>query len=95
MSGHVFRLTTEGGSAMEYHKTIEQLTGYTRKEFKFSMDIQLLIDDLVEHNMTALDNPDKIKADNVGDKPPKTGDVRMWEKKYDLFLKRETMFENN
>ena len=59
------------------------------------MDMQSLIDDLVEPNMTAPEFPDKIKTDNGSDKPPNTGDVRMWEKKYDLFLKRETMFENN
>ena len=95
MNGHVFRLTTEGGSAMEYHKTIEQLTGYAGKEFKFSMDMQSLIDDLVEPNMTAPVYPDIIKAEDGSDKPPNTGDVRIWEKKYDLFLKREMMFENN
>ena len=95
MNGHVFRLTIDGGSAMEYHKTIEQLTGYAGKEFKVTMDTQTLIDDLVEPNVTAPDYPDTIKADDGSDKPPNTDDVRMWEKKYDLFLKRETMFENN
>ena len=47
------------------------------------MDMQSLIDDLVEPDMTAPEYPDTIKADDGSDKPPKpnTGDVRMWEKK--------------
>ena len=83
MNDHEFLVTTEDGYTMECHKTIEQLTGYAGKEFKFSMDIQSLIDDLVEPDMTAPEYPDTIKADDGSDKPPKpnTGDVRMWEKK--------------
>ena len=45
--------------------------------------------------MTVPDYPVTIKTDDGGDTPPNTGDVRMWGNEYDLFLKRETMFENN
>ena len=58
------------------------------------MDIQSLIDDLVEPNMTVPDYPVAIKTDDSSDTPPNTGDVRMLGKKYNLFLRRETMFEN-
>ena len=57
--------------------------------------MQSLIDDLVEPDMTVPDYPVTIKTDDGGDTLPNTGDVRMWGNEYDLFLKRETMFENN
>ena len=45
--------------------------------------------------MNVLDYPVTIETDDGYDTPPNTGGVRIREKKYDLFLKRETMFENN
>ena len=45
--------------------------------------------------MNVLDYPVIIETDDGYDTPPNTGGVRIREKKYDLFLKRETMFENN
>ena len=45
------------------------------------MDIQSLIDDLVEPDMTVPDYPIAIKTDDGSDTPPNTGDVRMLGKK--------------
>ena len=53
------------------------------------MDMQSLINDLVDSNMIIPDYPNKIKVEGGGDTPPKTGDVRIWEKKYELFLKEK------
>ena len=55
---------------MECHKIIDQLTGYAGKEFKFSMDIQSLIDGILNSNMNVLDCPIAIKSDDGGNSSP-------------------------
>ena len=52
---------------MKCHKTIEQLTGYEGNDFKFSMDMKLLIDDLLDPNINIPVHPITLKTKDGDD----------------------------
>ena len=55
MQGHVFTLNAEGGTPLRYHDILERLLGYIcyiGKNYKYSIDIQKLVEDLNETEFT-------------------------------------------
>ena len=73
MQGHVFTLNTEGGTPLRYHDTMERLLGYIGKNYKYSIDIQKLVEDLSETEFTLPDFPSDVTRTN-----PNTGAVKVW-----------------
>ena len=93
MQGHVFTLNAEGGTPLRYHDILERLLGYIGyigKNYKYSIDIQKLVEDLNETEFTLPDFPSDVTRTN-----PNTCAVKVWEKKCDQVLKRETEYADN
>ena len=86
----VFTLNTEGGTHLRYHITIERLLYYIGKNYKYSFDIQKVLEDLSETEFTLPDFPSDVTRAN-----PNTGAVKVWEKRCDQVLKRETEYADN
>ena len=93
MQGHVFTLNAEGGTPLRYHDILERLLGYIGyigKNYKYSIDIQKLVEDLNETEFTLPDFPSDVTRTN-----PNTCAVKVWEKRCDQVLKRETEYVDN
>ena len=50
IQGYVFTLNTEGGTPLRYHDTMEWLLGYVCNNYKYSIDIQILEENLKKLN---------------------------------------------
>ena len=69
---------------------MERLLGYIDKNYKYGIDIQKLVEDLSETEFTLPDFPSDVTRTN-----PNTGAVKVWEKRCDQVLKRETEYADN
>ena len=52
MQGYVFTLNTEGGIPLRYHDTMERLLCYLGKNYKYSIYIQKLVEDMNSRYLT-------------------------------------------
>ena len=90
MQGRVFTLNTEGGTLLRYHDTMERLLGYVGKKYKYSIDIQKLVKDLSETEFALPEFPTDVTRTNLN-----TGAIKVWDKRCDQVMKRQTEYEDN
>ena len=86
MNGHVFECYGESNSTTQFARTCEELESYVTLKYKYGSDIQYMIK--YQENYVIKEPPEPDDMTNASKK-------RIWEKKIDQFVERESKYEQN
>ena len=86
MNGHVFECYGEANSTTQFARTCEELESYATLKYKYGSDIQYMIKYQINYKITEPPEPDDMT--NASKK-------RIWEKKIDQYVERESKYEQN
>ena len=86
MNGHVFECYGESNSTTQFARTCEELENYVTLKYKYGSDIQNMIK--YQQNYVIQEPPEPSDMKNASKK-------RIWEKKIDQYVERESKYEQN